>query len=438
MALAREGSEAASEEIVRRYRPALVRYAATIVPGDRADDVVQDSLAKALPRLADGESEMHLRSWLYTIVRNTAFNDLRDAPPPHEQIGENHDGVEQPPQALERRQSVRRLVAEMNSLPAAQRQALVKRELEGRGHDEIAAQLGVSAGAARQLVFRARESLRQGLGWLVPMPLLRYLAQGGGDGALATAVAGGGGTVAIKAAVAIVAGSAVVAGGVAVKRAEKPDRPAVAEQVRIAPASTGGDRQGEARGGRGGRRNDQRGEDRSPSGPDGGDQTEDRRVAEHGGEDGLARGGGPGPEDDGHGSRGSQEGDDHSGGSRSGRGGSEGPGSEEHSASSGSGGGSGHGSSSGSSPESGTDSTESGGPGPSSSSSDGSGGSGRSGESGGPNGSGSSHDLGSTEGSGSSGSGGGPEAEAISEPPRDSGGGEGLSGETDQPPQEDE
>jgi hypothetical protein len=37
--LAREDSEAAVEEIVRRYRPALVRYAALIVPPDRADDV---------------------------------------------------------------------------------------------------------------------------------------------------------------------------------------------------------------------------------------------------------------------------------------------------------------------------------------------------------------------------------------------------------------
>ena len=39
VALAREGSEPAVEEIVRRYRPALVRYAASIVPADRADDV---------------------------------------------------------------------------------------------------------------------------------------------------------------------------------------------------------------------------------------------------------------------------------------------------------------------------------------------------------------------------------------------------------------
>ena len=45
--LSREGQPRAFEEIVRRYRQPLVSFAGTIVPADRAEDVVQEALAKA-------------------------------------------------------------------------------------------------------------------------------------------------------------------------------------------------------------------------------------------------------------------------------------------------------------------------------------------------------------------------------------------------------
>lgn len=213
--LAREGHGTAVDEIVRRYRPALLRYAASIVPPDRADDVVQDSLARALPAIESGDAELHLRPWLYTIVRNAAFNDLRDAGPPWEQLDENYDGVEQPPQALERREQVRSLLVNLRGLPETQRQALVKREMEGRSHAEIGADLGISGGAARQLIYRARAALREGLGALVPMPLLRQLVEG--SGASDGVTAAGSGVVVAKATIALLATGAVVTAGIAIK-----------------------------------------------------------------------------------------------------------------------------------------------------------------------------------------------------------------------------
>ena len=50
------------------------------------------------------------------------------------------------------------------------------RELEGMSHEEIAAALGISGGAARQAIARARAAVRGGFGALVPLPLLRVLA----------------------------------------------------------------------------------------------------------------------------------------------------------------------------------------------------------------------------------------------------------------------
>jgi RNA polymerase sigma factor (sigma-70 family) len=211
------------------------------VPADRADDVVQDSLARALPGIGSGEGDLRLRPWLYTIVRNTALNDLRDAGPPHEQLDENYDGVEQPPQAMERREQVRSLVAGLQGLPEPQREALVKREMEGRSHAEIGAELGVSTGAARQLIFRARNALRNGIGSLIPMPLLRQLAEsgdGGGGGTAVAAAASGGGAVGVKAAIALVATGAVVTAGVAIQRDGHHPSASAATRGGAGPAAT--------------------------------------------------------------------------------------------------------------------------------------------------------------------------------------------------------
>jgi len=215
VSLARTGNQAALEEIIRRYRPVLVRYAASIVPPDRADDVTQDALARALPGISFGEEDLNLRPWLYTIVRNAAFNDLRDAGPPLQQLDENYDGVEQPPQVLERSEQLKSLLGGLASLPHSQREALVKREMEGLSHTAIGAELGVSAGAARQLIHRARNALREGLGSLVPMPVLRQILDAEATGGVAAA--GGGGALAVKATAAVLATGAIVTAGVVFK-----------------------------------------------------------------------------------------------------------------------------------------------------------------------------------------------------------------------------
>src|SRR5918911_1199827 len=95
VALAREGRDAAFEEIVHRYRPGLVAFAAAYAPSDRVEDVVQESLVRAWNALGQTAEEIHLKPWLYTIVRNRALNARRDAKL-HEPLSEEIDGVPQP------------------------------------------------------------------------------------------------------------------------------------------------------------------------------------------------------------------------------------------------------------------------------------------------------------------------------------------------------
>src|SRR5205085_4438834 len=87
--------------------------------------------------------------------------------------------------------------------------------LEGRGHDEIAASLGTSPGAVRQLIFRARETLRTGMGALVPVQLLRMALASGSAEPVVTGAAGAGlGLTAAKVGLGAVLATGVVVAGV--------------------------------------------------------------------------------------------------------------------------------------------------------------------------------------------------------------------------------
>ncbi len=215
--LTREGHDPAFEEIVRRYRGPLVGFAAAIVTAAGAEDVVQASLTKAHAALLEDSREINLRPWLFAIVRNAALNAIRGEPRV-DVLDEALATHANPSDLAEQRDELDRLVVAMCALPDAQRQALVKRELEGVGHGEIAAQLGTTATAVRGLIFRARTQLRNAVGALVPLPLLRAMLTHGSATAAGAAggMAGGGASAAMVGGAGAKGGALIVAVVVAV------------------------------------------------------------------------------------------------------------------------------------------------------------------------------------------------------------------------------
>ena len=238
VALYREGHEGAFEEIDRRYRDRLTAYAGSFVGADRAEDVLQESFARAARALRADEREVQLGPWLYRIVRNGSLNTLRDAPPAHMLLDESIDGVEQPPDAVLRREELQETVAAVKGLPASQREALVRREVEGESLADIGGSMGVSSGAVGLLIFRARTALRDGCGLLVPVGLLRLVLSGAGSTGIAT---GGAGAATLgKGVAAIAIGASALGGGIAIERAvETAPPPAVASPIAPASGDTG-------------------------------------------------------------------------------------------------------------------------------------------------------------------------------------------------------
>ncbi|HEY2719699.1 MAG TPA: RNA polymerase sigma factor, partial [Solirubrobacteraceae bacterium] len=181
--LARDGHERAFETLVQRYRRPLLRYCRRLRLSDaRAEDVLQQALLRAWLALSGGTEVNELRPWLYRIVHNTAVNAIRGAAEvPH---GELTDAVQasvaQPGDSeLERKLAVRDALGHVAALPQMQRQAVFLTAVDGQSHDEVAGTLGITPGALRGLLYRARTTLRSAAAMLTPQPLLELAARSG-------------------------------------------------------------------------------------------------------------------------------------------------------------------------------------------------------------------------------------------------------------------
>jgi RNA polymerase sigma factor (sigma-70 family) len=237
--LAADGLDPAFEHLVRRHRPKLVRACSRILSGPQAEDAVQQSLLNAHQALRRNGAPERFEPWLHQIAVNAALKELRRTPDDLPLDEALVTGVEQPPESQERRETLRQTIAAIGDLPDRQRRALILRELEGRSHAEIARSLGLSSGAVRQLIHRARRSVRSAVSTLTPYPILIRLIGTEGQAPVAELVGGGAaGAVAGKALVAVVVAGGV-AGGVALEPDEKRGKAqAAAIDRERAPAAT--------------------------------------------------------------------------------------------------------------------------------------------------------------------------------------------------------
>src|SRR6201991_1438597 len=174
--LARAGHERAFEAIVERYRAPLLRAARRYLPEARAEDALQQAYIAAWSALQRGDDVRELRAWLYRIVHNTALNQLRVSGYDYAELDDALRGTDAPQDEMERRAVVRQTLTGLAALPERQREALLRIAVEGRSQEEVARELGVSEGAVRQLVHRARLTRRGPAPAITPLPLATWAA----------------------------------------------------------------------------------------------------------------------------------------------------------------------------------------------------------------------------------------------------------------------
>ena len=242
--LARAGHERAFEAIVERHRRSLLRSARRVLPEGRAEDALQIALLNAWTALQRGDKVNDLRPWLHKIVHRCALNLLRISGYDYDELEDSLRLTDGTHEELERRAVVRQTLTSLAGLPDRQREALLRTALSGDPQEEVARDLGVSDNALRQLVHRARVSMRAAATAFTPMPLMTWLAAGGARSgpvteriAELTAGAASGGVamgIAKAGTVVVVAGGALSTPAV-VDRVNERAKPAVAA---VAPSKT--------------------------------------------------------------------------------------------------------------------------------------------------------------------------------------------------------
>jgi RNA polymerase sigma-70 factor, ECF subfamily len=147
--------------LVEHQIPSLRRYAVALTHDrDRADDLVQDCLVRALAKQHLWQPETDLRAWLFTILYHSRVSDLRRSA---REIGGNKiaaESLEPTPQWPDGRLQLLELNRGIGALPEPRRRALRLVCLEGVGYEQAAATLGVPVGTVRSRIARARKALR--------------------------------------------------------------------------------------------------------------------------------------------------------------------------------------------------------------------------------------------------------------------------------------
>jgi RNA polymerase sigma-70 factor, ECF subfamily len=145
---------------------------------NRAEDLVQETVLKAISKQEKFETGTNLQAWLFTIQRNLFFSAHRKT----QREVEDSDGVHAAAMTSlpdqEDRLAVQDLHAALARLPREQREALLLIGAEGLSYEEAAETLGTKVGTIKSRVNRARTRLAELMGLVHADGILRLGSMG--------------------------------------------------------------------------------------------------------------------------------------------------------------------------------------------------------------------------------------------------------------------
>ncbi|QDU95508.1 RNA polymerase sigma factor [Lignipirellula cremea] len=172
----REGDESAYEEAVRLYGSQLLAVAKRFLGQEQdAQDAVQEGFVRAFENLDSFAGQARFSTWLYKIVVNNALMKLRsrrrkpeqsidDLLPRFSTDGRMADSFQEwavtHDSAVADREMREAVQASIARLPDSYRSVLLLRDIEGQSTEETAELLGVTPGAVKTRLHRARQALR--------------------------------------------------------------------------------------------------------------------------------------------------------------------------------------------------------------------------------------------------------------------------------------
>lgn len=161
------GDREAFARLVDTHQATVFRFIRTLGPdAATCEDVLQETFLAAWRSAATFRGDSSVRTWLFTIARNTTARQYRRraGEPQREDLASLDDlgvaagwGTEADPEALAMQQETRSAVARaLDALDPEDRRVLVLRDLEQLNGEEAAAILGLTLAALKSRLHRAR------------------------------------------------------------------------------------------------------------------------------------------------------------------------------------------------------------------------------------------------------------------------------------------
>lgn len=147
-------------------RPELHRYCARLMGSViEGEDVVQDTLARALVALQESGEPAALRAWLFRIAHNRAMDLLRSRvlreSESIEAALEIADPTPDPMEAIMQREAIKTAVSRFTELPTVQRSVVILKDVLDEPLADIARLLEVSVDSVKAHLARGRARLRE-------------------------------------------------------------------------------------------------------------------------------------------------------------------------------------------------------------------------------------------------------------------------------------
>jgi len=168
VARARTGDQQAFSTLYERHRPTVRKVAAAYVRRPEiVADVVQDTFVRALEKLPSLRDPSLFRPWLLAIARHSAVDHgrkaVRDVALDQDAAEGVPSGDAAPDEAFALAELARRVTTAIDGLSGRDAATIALVTHLGFRSNEVAAALGVSTGAAKVTVHRARRRLRTAL-----------------------------------------------------------------------------------------------------------------------------------------------------------------------------------------------------------------------------------------------------------------------------------
>jgi RNA polymerase sigma-70 factor, ECF subfamily len=156
-------ADASLRDQLVKWIPNLRAFALSLTQSaQHTDDLVQDTLLKALSNLDKFQKGTNMRAWLFTILRNSFYNDIRylkyhqTAPLEDLQPGNLETRATQ-----EKYAEFKDVLKGLEKLVPEQREAIILIAAEGLSYEEAAAVCNCPVGTVKSRLSRARQRLEE-------------------------------------------------------------------------------------------------------------------------------------------------------------------------------------------------------------------------------------------------------------------------------------